>query len=809
MRLLPLAFAAFGLVSSALAQTYTIQTFAGGVLPENITGVSASLGNVSGVAVDQAGNVLLALSDYNLVLHLDSASGMLTRVAGNGTRGFGGDGGAAPSAELAGPAGITIDSAGNLYIADAGNHRIRMVANGTITTVAGNGTRGYSGDGGPATSAQLDGASDVAVDSSGNLYIADFYNQAVRKVANGTITTAAGNGSYGYGGDGGPATQAQLGGPLGIVVDSAGSLYISEAYNQTVRRVANGVITTVAGMGVAGFTGDGNKATRATLRQPIGLAMSAAGNLYIVDSGNNRIRMVSSGGTITTIAGNGTTASTGDNTAATGAGLGAPQRVAVDASGNVYVTDSGRVRKVARGLAATLIRTVAGGGSLVGEGGAALSAQIVTPQGLALDAAGNMYVSDAGAGRVLKVANGMLTRVAGTAAGQLGSPSGIALDGTGALFIADNLNCRILKMSGATVTTVAGGGTAFGDDGLATRALLTNPQGVAVDAAGELYLVDLDRVRMVSKGTITTVAGNGGDGYQGDNGPATAAMLSSPTGVAVSATGDYYIADTVNNRVRMVSNGVITTVAGNGTNDFTGYNATATSAAVGMPAGVAVDSNGDLYITDARRILKVSKGKVTTLGGLAGAQGIAVDTAGRVYVADPSSHRVSVLTPAGTVCAVTVAAPAVSPVAGGPVALAVKTGTGLRMGGGKPAQLDLGRRRSVRRRARESNPHAGPERRCAALCHGSDRRPECRGRPGRDDDNRGPGNISRQPPAGRHNIIERRGDCTHRFRRLFHVLRPGLQRLVCGHPHAGRIHLQPRKPDFHERDSESHGELHG
>jgi hypothetical protein len=271
MRLLPLAFAALGLVSSALAQTYTIQTFAGGVLPENIAGVSASLGNVSGIAVDPQGNVLLALSDYNLVLRLDSTSGMLTRVAGNGTRGFGGDGGPATSAELAGPAGITVDSAGNIYITDAGNYRIRMVANGTITTVAGNGTRGYSGDGGPATSAQLDGASDVAVDSSGNLYIADFYNQAVRKVANGTITTAAGNGSFGYGGDGGPATQAQLGGPLGITVDSAGSLYISEAYNQTVRRVANGVITTVAG-----WASQGSPATAS--RPPVPLCASPSGS---------------------------------------------------------------------------------------------------------------------------------------------------------------------------------------------------------------------------------------------------------------------------------------------------------------------------------------------------------------------------------------------------------------------------------------------------------------------------------------------------------------------------------------------------
>ena len=685
MRSLHLAVFSLALASTAAAQNYTIQTFAGGVLPENMPGISASLGGISGVAVDPAGNVLISLSDYNIVVRLDAATGNLTRVAGNGTKGYAGDNGQAIQAELSGPAGIAMDAAGNIYIADANNARIRMVSNGVITTVAGNGRQGYSGDNGAATSAQLNGPNDVALDKAGNLYIADFYNQAIRMVSGGVITTAAGNGSYGYTGDNGPAVQAQLGGPLAVAVDATGNLYIAEGYNNTVRRVTNGVISTIAGRGVAGYTGDGGPAARAALHLPTGLSVSAAGNLYVADYGNNRIRMISlPGGGITTVAGNGAATCSGDNAAAVRAGLGAPQRVAADASGNIYIVDSGRIRKVSRGLITSMISTIAGGGSVTGENGPALNAQLLSPQGLALDSAGNLFISDLGTGRVLKVAGGSITRVAGTLGQgsvadniaatkfQLTAPSGLAIDAAGNLYIADT--ARVRKVSGGTIATVAGGGTAFGDNGPATKALLSNPQGLAVDSSGKLYLADLNRVRAVANGSITTFAGNGGDGYQGDNGPATAAMFSSPNGVAVDVSGNLLIADTVNNRVRMVANGTITTVAGNGANDFTGNNGTATSAAIALPSGVAADTAGNFYITDARRILKVTKGKLTTIGAIAGAQGIAVDADGNVYVADPSSHQVRILSPAGTTCAVTAPAPPVAPAAGGPILVNVKTG---------------------------------------------------------------------------------------------------------------------------------------
>jgi len=240
----------FILLSSAVfGQTYTISTLAGGALPINIPGPTASIGIVTGVAVDPSGNLFLA--GESVVLRLDATTGALTLVAGNGTVGFSGDNGPATQAQLGSPSGtplgVAVDAFGNLYIADAGNRRIRKVTNGIITTVAGNGTSGFSGDNGPAVSAQFGLPVSVAIDSFANLYIADAINNRVRKVANGVITTVAGNGGIGFSGDTGPATSAQLRNPVGVAVDSSGNLYIADADNQRIRRVTSGVINTVAG----------------------------------------------------------------------------------------------------------------------------------------------------------------------------------------------------------------------------------------------------------------------------------------------------------------------------------------------------------------------------------------------------------------------------------------------------------------------------------------------------------------------------------------------------------------------------------
>jgi len=206
-------------------------------------------------------------------------------------QGYGGDSGPATGASLNGPVGIAIDSAGDLYIADSGNNRVCTVSNGVITTVAGNGIRGYGGDNGPATSARLS-MEFLAVDSAGNLYIADGGNHRIRMVANGVITTVAGNGSAGYSGDDGPATSARLNVPAGVAIDSAGNLYIADWGNHRVRRVSNGVITTVAGNGTQGYSGDNGPATSAQLNHPHNAGVDSAGTLYIVDTDNDCIRML-------------------------------------------------------------------------------------------------------------------------------------------------------------------------------------------------------------------------------------------------------------------------------------------------------------------------------------------------------------------------------------------------------------------------------------------------------------------------------------------------------------------------------------
>jgi sugar lactone lactonase YvrE len=278
----------------------------------------------------------------------------ISTVAGTDHDGFGGDGGAATSAQLNYPHGVAMDSAGNFYIADTNNNRIRKVStSGTITAFAGTGSFGYYGDGGAATAAQLNGPYSVVVDSAGNLYIAEPGNNRIRKVSTtGTITTIAGTGYSGFSGDGGDAASAQLYYPEGVAVDAGGNLYIADTYNNRIRKVSgNGTISTFAGTGTFGFSGDGVAATVANLYIPTGVAVDAAGNLYIAEAGNHRIRKVSTAGIITSIAGRGPSAAgtfSGNDGLATSAQLYSPTSVAVDTSGNIYFVDArnNRIRKL-------------------------------------------------------------------------------------------------------------------------------------------------------------------------------------------------------------------------------------------------------------------------------------------------------------------------------------------------------------------------------------------------------------------------------------------------------------------------------
>ena len=327
---------------------------------------------------------------------------IIITYAGTGVAGYSGDGGAATSAQLNAPTGIFVDTHGNLYIAD--QQRIRMVNSvGIITTFAGTGTIGNSGDGGAATSAQFNNPSGMSADiSGGNIYIADRDNSKIRMVNSaGIITTFAGTGVAGSSGDGGAATSAQLHGPTGVTVDNNGNLYIVDPNNRKIRMVTStGIMTTFAGTGVAGSSGDGGKATSAQLNGPSGVGTDSSGNVYIVDNGNNKIRMVTSTGIITTFAGTGTLGYSGDGGSATSAELCEPQCVATDVSGNVYISDYGNndIRLV---TSTGIITTFAGGNGMTysgagnsGDGGVATSAKLFNPLGVAVDIHGNVYISD-------------------------------------------------------------------------------------------------------------------------------------------------------------------------------------------------------------------------------------------------------------------------------------------------------------------------------------------------------------------------------------------------------------------------------
>jgi trimeric autotransporter adhesin len=494
-----------------------IETIVGGGPADGSVATDVSV-EPEGVFVDNAGNIYVADRVNNRVYKVDGV-GQISTIAGDGTRGYFGDGGLAVNAQVHHPSDVFVDGAGNIYIADTDNHCIRKVDTaGIITTVAGDGLQGDSGDGGPATSAKLRHPNGVFVDATGNIYIAGRTNDRIRKVDTaGIITTVAGNGTGGYSGDGGVATSAQLNSPYDVFVDGVGNIYIADGINNRIRKVDTaGIINTVAGNGANGYSGDGGAATSAALGSPSGVFVDGVGNIYIADGINNRIRKVDTAGIITTVAGNGGFGYSGDGGAATNAQLNTAARVSVDNSGVIYIADRNnrRLRKVD---GAGTISTIVGNGTAgySGDGGAATSAQLSTPYGVAVDAAGNVYLADR-----------------------------------------SNHIVRKVDSSGAISTVAGSGGFGYsGDGGAATNAEMRYPHGVAVDGAGNIYIADVTNhsIRKVdSAGNISTVAGTGTDGYSGDGGAATSAELASPTGVSVDGSGNLYIADSNNHRVRKV-----------------------------------------------------------------------------------------------------------------------------------------------------------------------------------------------------------------------------------------------------------------
>lgn len=570
---------------------------------------------------------------WKILGNLPSGAGNISTVAGTGTAGFTGNGGAATSATLNAPQGVAADSNGNIFIADTNNNVIREVtiSNGNIQTVAGNGTAGYLGDNAAATSAEMRGPTGVYVDGSFNIFIADHGNNVIREVsaANSNITTVAGNGTAGILGDNGPATSAELNAPTAVRTDSNGDIFIADTNNSLVREVQAGsfIIKTVAGNGVPGFAGDGALAVFAQLTRPRGVYLDSVGDIFIADSGNSRVREVLFNKNIATFAGNGTLSYSGDTFSGTDAAVNFPTGVALDGAGDVFVADT--QNNVIRDLVAStgLMQTVAGRGTAgsSGNGGNPTNALLNAPAGVFSDAVGNLFIADTG----------------------------------------NNLIREVVAATN-TIQTVAGGGP-NGDGGLATQASLSSPKGVFVDRSGDIFIADTgdNRVREViaATGIIQTIAGNGTAGFSGDNGPATSAQLHSPTGVAVDLFGNVFIADTGNNVVREVlaSNQQIVTYAGNGTAGSSGNGGAATSAQLNMPTGVALDASGDLFIADSNnnvvREVNVSNQNIQVVAGTGTAsfsgdggsgtsaalnspRGVAISTLGGLFIADSGNNRI-------------------------------------------------------------------------------------------------------------------------------------------------------------------------
>ena len=602
----------------------------GGYSGDGGPAVKAQLNLPTGIALDAAGDVYISDS-LNNVVRMVNLAGVISTFAGNGLPGYSGDGGGATAADptitgmLTNPLGLAVDKSGNVYIADNGNHAIRRVTtDGNINTFAGNQVYqfGYSGDGSAATNAQLDFPTDVAIDSSGNVYIADYGNFVVRQVTkDGNIHTYAGNDTNAFAGDGGVATSASLFQPYGVAVDSSGNLYVTEYGDGRVRKVASGSngaggkISTIGGNGSFGFAGDGGSATSAQLNTPRGLCVDSSGNVYIADWGNNRVRKIS-GSNINTAAGNGLLSYSGDGGSATQAQFNFPSAVAVDSAGNIYVADTGNhvVRQItAKGVVSTFAGT--GSAGFAGDGSAANKAQLIAPQGVAVDAAGNVYIADTGNLRVRVVGtNGNISTFAGNGnpgnGGDGGAatsatfylPCAVAVDKSGNVYIADYQVGVVREVSNGTITRVVGIGASgySGDAGLATAAQLNGPSALAFDPAGNLYIAQLadSRVRMVNtSGVITTVAGTGANGYLAEGLPAVASQLAGPTGVAADGKGNVFISVAGNRVMQVFPNGTLSTLIGNGAPGYT--DGPAATSMVNIPAGLAIDPSGNVYVADS------------------------------------------------------------------------------------------------------------------------------------------------------------------------------------------------------------------
>jgi sugar lactone lactonase YvrE len=602
-----------------------------------------------------------------------------------GNAGQGSAGGSGGNARFNLPGGIAADGAGNVYVADTANHTVRKISGGVVSTVAGLAGASGSADG-KGSAARFNQPQGVVVAANGIVYVADTGNHTIRKVAlDGTVTTLAGAAGN-PGALNATGTNAQFYEPEAVAVKSDGSLiYVADTWNHTIRQITSaGVVTTLAGL--AGTPGSTNgTGSGALFYQPQGVAVDGAGSVYVGDTANGTIRKVTAGGVVTTLAG-----SAGTYGSVNGSGSGAqfyqPMGVAVDTNGTVYVADNFNhtIRAVtSAGAVSTLAGSAGVYGSTDGTGG---NARFYSPQAVAVSGT-TVYVADTGNGTIRQISSGGVTTTlagsvsAGSADGPGASarfywPKGVAFDGGGNAYVADTFNHTIRRItSGGVVSTLAGtAGNHGSNNGTGGSAQFYAPQGMATDADGNVYVADTanNTVRQVtSGGVVTTLAGTAGVAGLVD-GIGTSAQFNQPQAVAVDNSNNAYVADTGNHSIRKISpGGGVTTLAGlpgyAGSIDGTGPSVGTNTARFSSPAGLAVDSAGNVYVADTgnHTIRCVTPaGVVSTLAGLPGVwgnadgtnraarffqpQGIIVDGQGNLFVMDSGNHTVRMIAPSGT-----------------------------------------------------------------------------------------------------------------------------------------------------------------
>jgi len=592
--------------------------------------LAASIGaDINGVALDSQGN--LYFGDTNFTVRRVDGNGIITRFAGTSQSGFSGDGGPAAAAQLGAINGIAIDARDNLYISTADNRVRKVTPDGTIQTISGTGRASHAGDGGPALQASLDRPGAVAADAAGNVYIAEASFRIRRVSPDGMIATVAGTGTYGFSAENVNATSAELGQITSMATDPGGRLYfgertpdvLSNPFTRVRTLTSEGKLVTMAAGRGPGYTASGAPAAEALAGLITGLAFDPAGNLYFSDLYDQMINRVDTAGMLTTVGGRPRFA--GDGGPAYHAVLCFTTGIAADANGNVYIGDAWnrRIRKVDGKLT---ISTFAGDG-IFGQYGDGLPAETAsfgwTNQMLVL-ADGSLLVADYGSHRVRRIdSSGIITTVAGTGepggAGdgglavnaQLNNPFGLAVDPAGNIYISEVAGNRIRKISvDGKIATIAGNGASgfSGDGGPARDAQLNGPRSLALDAKGNLYIADFAnlRIRRISAdGTIATIAGNGKTGWTGDGGPATAAALGAPLGMLFDQFGALLFTSNTatgagrGGMVRRIRpDGTIDTIAGTGNAGADGDGGFGTDATLNFPDSIAIDSVGRILVTD-------------------------------------------------------------------------------------------------------------------------------------------------------------------------------------------------------------------